>query len=51
VWWVEGDLGVLSWPLGLGWAAVPDFLLHRWPRARWWCSPDFITQPELALEL
>ncbi len=39
--------------LGLGWAAVPDFLLHR-PLARGEVvvlKPDFITQPELALEL
>lgn len=54
VWWVEGDLGVLELvKLGLGWAAVPDFLLHR-PLARGEVvvlKPDFITQPELALEL
>ena len=30
VWWVEGDPGVLELvKLGLGWAAVPEFLLHR----------------------
>ncbi|ENC6658895.1 LysR family transcriptional regulator [Aeromonas hydrophila] len=54
VWWVEGDLGILELvKLGLGWAAVPDFLLHR-PLARGEVvvlKPDFITQPELALEL
>ncbi|MGL5812863.1 MAG: LysR family transcriptional regulator [Aeromonas sp.] len=54
VWWVEGDLGILELvKLGLGWASVPDFLLHR-PLARGEVvvlEPDFITQPELALEL
>ncbi|BCK61794.1 LysR family transcriptional regulator [Aeromonas hydrophila] len=54
VWWVEGDLGVLELvKRGLGWGVVPDFLLHR-PLARGEVvvlKPDFITQPELALEL
>ncbi|CAJ1882931.1 HTH-type transcriptional regulator MetR [Aeromonas salmonicida] len=36
VWWVEGDLGILELvKLGLGWASVPDFLLHRrWREGR-----------------
>lgn len=54
VWWVEGDLGVLELvKLGLGWAAVPDFLLHR-PLARGELvilKPDFLPSQELALEL
>lgn len=54
VWWVEGDLGILELvKLGLGWASVPDFLLHR-PLARGEVvvlNPDFIALAELALEL
>ena len=54
VWWVEGDLGILGLvKLGLGWASVPDFLLHR-PLARGEVvvlNPDFIALAELALEL
>lgn len=54
VWWVEGDLGVLELvKLGLGWAAVPEFLLHR-PLARGELvvlKPDFTAQAELELEL
>ncbi|MDX7800753.1 LysR family transcriptional regulator [Aeromonas caviae] len=54
VWWVEGDLGILELvKLGLGWAAVPEFLLHR-PLARGELvvlKPDFIAEAELALEL
>lgn len=54
VWWVEGDLGILELvKLGLGWASVPDFLLHR-PLARGEVvilQPDFTTQPEVMLEL
>lgn len=30
VWWVEGDLGVLELvKRGLGWSAIPEFLLHQ----------------------
>ncbi|MGL4251840.1 MAG: LysR family transcriptional regulator [Aeromonas sp.] len=54
VWWVEGDLGVLELvKRGLGWSAIPAFLLHQ-PLARGEVvvlAPDFISQPELALEL
>ncbi len=54
VWWVEGDLGILELvKLGLGWAAIPDFLLHR-PLARGEVvvlNPDFIAKAELELEL
>lgn len=54
VWWVEGDLGILELvKLGLGWAAVPDFLLHR-PLARGEVvilKPDFLPSQELGLEL
>ncbi|MGY3859018.1 LysR family transcriptional regulator [Aeromonas intestinalis] len=54
VWWVEGDLGILELvKLGLGWASVPDFLLHR-PLARGEVvvlQPDFASQTELMLEL
>ena len=54
VWWIEGDLGILELvKLGLGWAAIPDFLLHR-PLARGEVvvlNPDFIALAELALEL
>ena len=54
VWWVEGGVGILELvKLGLGWASVPDFLLHR-PLARGEVvvlNPDFIALAELALEL
>lgn len=54
VWWVEGDLGILELvKLGLGWSAVPDFLLHR-PLARGEVvilTPDFLSSQELGLEL
>ncbi|MCH7349613.1 LysR family transcriptional regulator [Aeromonas bestiarum] len=54
VWWIEGDLGILELvKLGLGWAAIPDFLLHR-PLARGEVvvlKPDFITKAALELEL
>lgn len=54
VWWVEGDLGVLELvKRGLGWAAIPAFLLHQ-PLARQEVvalKPDFIASHALALEL
>ncbi|MGL4191960.1 MAG: LysR family transcriptional regulator [Vibrio sp.] len=54
VWWIEGDLGVLELvKLGLGWAAIPEFLLHQ-PLARGEVvvlTPDFIASPRLGLEL
>ncbi|MGL6070507.1 LysR family transcriptional regulator [Craterilacuibacter sp.] len=54
VWWVEGDLAVLELvKRGLGWAAIPDFLLHQ-PLARQEVivlKPDFIPLQTLALEL
>lgn len=54
VWWVEGDLGVLELvKRGLGWAAIPEFLLHQ-PLARGELvvlQPDFIASHELGLEL
>lgn len=54
VWWIEGDLGVLELvKRGLGWAAVPQFLLQQ-PLARGEVvvlEPDFIASHALALEL
>ena len=54
VWWVEGDFGVLELvKQGLGWAAIPAFLIHQ-PLARKEVvvlAPDFIASHELALEL
>ncbi|MGL5037797.1 MAG: LysR family transcriptional regulator [Aeromonas sp.] len=54
VWWIEGDLGVLELvKRGLGWAAIPEFLIHQ-PLARKELvvlAPDFIASYALALEL
>ncbi|MBM0418347.1 LysR family transcriptional regulator [Aeromonas veronii] len=54
VWWVEGDLGVLELvKRGLGWSAIPEFLLHQ-PLKRGEVvvlEPDFIASHALALEL
>lgn len=54
VWWVEGDLGVLELvKRGLGWAAIPAFLIHQ-PLARnevVILKSDFISGQALTLEL
>ncbi|PJG59663.1 LysR family transcriptional regulator [Aeromonas cavernicola] len=54
VWWVEGDLGVLELvKRGLGWAAIPEFLLHPLLARHELVilSPDVVAPPKLELEL